>query len=210
MLPASGAGISSALTTGVQSFLSGMFAMGGEAGGEIGAAVLEAASMGAVGFSEAAFGFITVLPGLADNMQSVIADFNAGVIDGSEAAMSFTKELGNLSQGERDRVFLLARAGDEQAKMMAKAIIQFEQSADKMEKQGLEIENVQRGFNAFNAILKTVRSVFDNLVNTFMSGFGGITFAFFPNGMTYYYFSDGYDYAWESAVFSSNAIKPFC
>ena len=68
------------LTTGVQSFLSGMFAMGGEAGGEIGAAVLEAASMGAVGFSEAAFGFITVLPGLADNMQSVIADFNAGVI----------------------------------------------------------------------------------------------------------------------------------
>ena len=44
----------------------------------------------------------------------------------------------------------------------------------------------------------------------FMSGFGGITFAFFPNGMTYYYFSDGYDYAWESAVFSSNSIKPFC
>jgi len=44
----------------------------------------------------------------------------------------------------------------------------------------------------------------------FMSGFGGITFAFFPNGMTYYYFSDGYAYAWESAVFSSNSIKPFC
>jgi hypothetical protein len=44
----------------------------------------------------------------------------------------------------------------------------------------------------------------------FMSGFGGITFAFFPNGMTYYYFSDGYEYAWESAVFSSNSIKPFC
>jgi hypothetical protein len=43
-----------------------------------------------------------------------------------------------------------------------------------------------------------------------MSGFGGITFAFFPNGMTYYYFSDGYEYAWESAVFSSNSIKPFC
>ena len=44
----------------------------------------------------------------------------------------------------------------------------------------------------------------------FMSGFGGITFAFLPNGMTYYYFSDGYEYAWESAVFSSNSIKPFC
>ena len=44
----------------------------------------------------------------------------------------------------------------------------------------------------------------------FMSGFGGITFAFFPNGMSYYYFSDGYEFAWESAIFSSHSIKPFC
>ena len=44
----------------------------------------------------------------------------------------------------------------------------------------------------------------------FMSGFGGITFAFFPNGMSYYNFSDGYEFAWESAIFSSHSIKPFC
>ena len=44
----------------------------------------------------------------------------------------------------------------------------------------------------------------------FMSGFGGITFAFFPNGMSYYYFSDGYVYSWEDAVHAANVIKPFC
>ena len=160
------------LVTGAQSFLSGMRAMGGEVGGEIGVAVLEAASMGAVGFSDAAFGFITVLPGLADNMQSVIEDFNNGLINGEEAAMSFTNELGNLSDGERSRVFLLARAGDEQAKAMAKAIIQFEQSAAKMKEQGLEIENVQTGFNALNTIVAKVKGMFSAVINTFMSGFG--------------------------------------
>ena len=162
----------STLTTGVQSFLSGMRAMGGEAGGEIAAAVLEAATMGAVGFSDAAFEFITVLPSLADNMQDVIKDFNAGVIDGSEAAMSFTRELGNLSEGEKQRVYLLARAGDQQAKMMAKAITQFEQSAAKMAEQGLEIDAVQKGFNAFNSVLKTLKSTFSALLNVFMAGFG--------------------------------------
>ena len=44
----------------------------------------------------------------------------------------------------------------------------------------------------------------------FMSGFGGITYALLPNGMTYYYFSDGYTFAWESAVIAANQIKPFC
>ena len=160
------------LFTGLQGFLSGMRAMGGEVGGEIAEAVLEAASMGAIGFSDAAFGFVTVLPGLADNMQNVIADFEAGIIDGSEAAMAFTKELGNLSQGEKDRVFLLARAGDEQAKMMAKAIVQFETAAQRMEDQGTTIENVQEGFNAFNTILSKLRGAISSLTNNFMAGFG--------------------------------------
>jgi hypothetical protein len=44
----------------------------------------------------------------------------------------------------------------------------------------------------------------------FMSGFGGITVAFLPNNMTYYYFSDGYTFAWDSAVFAANEIKSFC
>ena len=44
----------------------------------------------------------------------------------------------------------------------------------------------------------------------FMSGFGGITIVFLPNDMTYYYFSDGYTYSWDDAVFAANKIRPFC
>ena len=160
------------LTTGLTDFISGMRAMGGEAGGEIGAAVLEAASMGAIGFSDAAFEFVKVLPSLSDNMQDVIEQFNSGVISGREAAMSFTNELGNLSQAEKDRVFLLARAGDEQAKAMASAIQQFEISAENMKKQGTTIENVQKGFNAFGAVVDKVKGMFAAAFNNFMDGFG--------------------------------------
>lgn len=157
---------------GLQDFVSGLRAMGGEAGGEIAAAVVEAASMGAVGFSEAAFGFITVLPQLSDNFQGVIDDFNNGLIDGKGAAMAITAELGNLSQAEKDRVFLLARAGDEQAKKMANAITQFEQSADRMKDQGVEIEGVQRGMQAFNAVIAKIKGMFSSTFNQFIQGFG--------------------------------------
>ncbi|MBB4858608.1 hypothetical protein HNO88_001934 [Novosphingobium chloroacetimidivorans] len=44
----------------------------------------------------------------------------------------------------------------------------------------------------------------------FLSGFGGISLAMFPNGVVYYYFSDGYEYAWRNAVKGANAIKPMC
>ena len=50
----------------------------------------------------------------------------------------------------------------------------------------------------------------DDVWIPFMSGFGGITFAFFPNKMSYYYFSDEYIYSWEDAVFGkkANVIPP--
>ena len=160
------------LTKGFRQFISVMRGMGGEVGGEIAAAAVEAASMGAVGFSEAAFGFITVLPGLADNFQDVIEGFNSGMLDGEAVARSFTKELGNLSDGEKQRVFLLARAGDEQAKAMAKAIIQFEQAEKTLAKQGVTTEGLADGFNAFNAVVAKVKGVFSSAFNQFMQGFG--------------------------------------
>ena len=163
---------SAQLTTGVADFLSAMRAAGGEAGGEIGAAVLEAASMGAIGFSDAAFGFITVLPSLADNFNGVIQDFNSGLIDGRGAAQAITQELGNLSESEKNRVFLLARAGDQQAQMMAKAIVQFEQSAEKFVKTGTTIEEFQKGMQALDTIQSKLRGGFDALFNNFMAGFG--------------------------------------
>ena len=159
------------LTSGLTDFVSGLRAMGGEAGGEIAAAVTEAASMGAIGFSDAAFGFITVLPQLSDNFQDVIQQFNDGMIDGKQAAMGIASELGNLGQAEKDRVFLLARAGDEQAKMMAKAITQFEQSATRMRKQGVEIDKVQRGFQTLNMIVEKVKGMFSAAFNNFIQGF---------------------------------------
>jgi len=44
----------------------------------------------------------------------------------------------------------------------------------------------------------------------FMSGYGGITVALLPNGMTYYYVSDGNSYAWSRAVIEANKFRPFC
>ncbi len=44
----------------------------------------------------------------------------------------------------------------------------------------------------------------------FMSGYGGITVALLPNGMTYYYVSDGNSYAWARAVIEANKFRPFC
>ena len=159
----------------LQSFLSGMRAMGGEAGGEIAAAVLEAASMGAVGFSDAAFGFITVLPSLSDNMQDVIKGFENGTLTGRDAVMSFSQELGNLTEYEKNRVFLLARAGDQNAQMMAKAIKQFEQANNRALEMGYELENVQKGFNAFNTVMDKIRGMFSSFFNNFMDGFGQTT-----------------------------------
>lgn len=44
----------------------------------------------------------------------------------------------------------------------------------------------------------------------FMSGYGGIIVAMFPNNMLYYYFSDGGAYAWARAAREANRIRPFC
>ena len=160
------------ITKGFQQFISVMRGMGGEVGGEIAAAAVDAASMGAIGFSDAAFGFITVLPGLADNFSDVIEGFNSGMLDGEAVARSFSAELGNLSDGEKQRVFLLARAGDEQAKAMAKAIRQFEQAEKSLAKQGVSTEGLANGFNAFNAVVDKVRGLFSAAFNQFMQGFG--------------------------------------
>ena len=44
----------------------------------------------------------------------------------------------------------------------------------------------------------------------YMSGYGGITVALFPNGMTYYYFSDSGIWRWAKAAAEANRIKQFC
>ncbi|HEY1708713.1 MAG TPA: hypothetical protein VGG10_10655 [Rhizomicrobium sp.] len=44
----------------------------------------------------------------------------------------------------------------------------------------------------------------------YMSGYGGITVAMMPDGITYYYYSDGGIFKWAEAAAEANRIKPFC
>lgn len=44
----------------------------------------------------------------------------------------------------------------------------------------------------------------------FLSGFGGITVAIFPNGIVYYYFSDSYTHRWRTGIEASHRIRNLC
>lgn len=44
----------------------------------------------------------------------------------------------------------------------------------------------------------------------FMSGYGGLVVALFPNGMTYFYVSDSGAWRWAEAAAEANRLKPFC
>jgi hypothetical protein len=44
----------------------------------------------------------------------------------------------------------------------------------------------------------------------YLSGFGGVTIALLPNGVTYYYFSDGNEFRFRRAVDAAAHIRPFC
>ena len=44
----------------------------------------------------------------------------------------------------------------------------------------------------------------------FMSGFGGITVAMFPNGVVYYYFSDTYTHRWRTGIEAAETIESMC
>ena len=82
---------------GVEQFASIMRATGGEVGGEIAAAVLEAAQGGAIGFSDAAVDMIAVLPRLAGTFNTAIKEFDNGFSNGAQVAEQLTSELANLS-----------------------------------------------------------------------------------------------------------------
>jgi len=44
----------------------------------------------------------------------------------------------------------------------------------------------------------------------FMSGYGGIIFALLPNGISYYYFTDGGHGSWKGAAVETDKITMFC
>ncbi|MGB7906185.1 MAG: hypothetical protein WCF43_15955 [Steroidobacteraceae bacterium] len=44
----------------------------------------------------------------------------------------------------------------------------------------------------------------------YMSGFGGVSIVLLPNGVTYYYFSDGDEFRFRRAVFAAAQLHPYC
>jgi len=165
------------VTAGIMDFASAMRGLGGEEGGQIAAAFTEAASMGALGFSDAMVGYVRAVPSLAGPMNDYINAVQRGTLSqdqANEMAQSITTNLGNLSAAEKNRVFALARAGDQQAQSMAKAISQFEQTESKLKEinKGFTMEGVQKGSNLLQTMLKQLIGMFDALKYSFFTGVG--------------------------------------
>ena len=168
---------------GAQEFVSVLRATGGTLGGELAAAAIEAGSFGAIGFSEAAKRFITVLPSLASGFNTVVRGFSNDVLNGEEAAIQFTKILGNLTENEKRRVFAIARTGDQQALVMAKGIMQFEKSFDKIQAltdTKLDPNKLQTLLNLFNTTMSKFTATFgairDKFILSFLEGIDFNTF----------------------------------
>ena len=166
-----GDSVRSDLVAGVEVFASGLAALGGSGGQALAEAFTEQATMGAIGLSDAAVGMVQALPRLAGPMN----EFRKAVEDGTltqsqadEMVQGLVSDLGNVSDSEKDRIFMLARIGDESAKQMAQAITQFEQSESKMKEvnemlgTGFNMDTVQKGTNAFNKVVAQATSGFSS------------------------------------------------
>lgn len=167
------------MLNGVRNFAIAMRGLGGEGGGSIAEAVVEAMTGGAIGFSDMAVDMIAVLPRLGGTFNELIKDFQAGTLDGAEAAEAMAGELGNLTARERDRIFMLARAGDQTARAMAQTIVAFEQSAKRLTEQGFqtsEQQSIQKGFNLINTIMSQLRGTIDFLINSVVFLIGDLDF----------------------------------
>lgn len=165
------------ITAGIRDFASAMGAMGGQEGASIAAAFTEAASMGAMGFSDEMTGYVRAVPSLAGPMNEYITAIQNGTLSQEQAdamAQDITSSLGNLSQAEKNRIFALARAGDQQAISMAKAVTQFEQSERKLKdiNKGFTMEGVQKGTNVLQTIMKELTGAFDAIKYSFLTGIG--------------------------------------
>ncbi len=66
----------------------------------------------------------------------------------------------------------------------------------------------KNGFWAYNA--QSALNCAEPLWIPFLSGFGGVQVALLPNGVVYYYVSDGGAYSWAGAARAAAAIAPLC
>jgi hypothetical protein len=73
---------------------------------------------------------------------------------------------------------------------------------------GSDVLRYNNGFWAYNA--QAALDCVEPVWIPFLSGFGGVMVALMPNGVVYYFVSDGGDYRWARAARAANAIAPMC
>jgi len=163
--------------TGVTDFGTAMRALGGEEGGKIAMAMTEAAAGGSLGFSDAMVGYVQALPSLSAPMNRYINAIQTGSLSQTQAnqmAVDLTDQLGNITAAERARVFALERQGDQHAASLARAILQFEQGAEKLKKMNasFNMSDVQVGTNTFNVALSEITGMIESFKYSFFAGLG--------------------------------------
>lgn len=167
----------SQMVAGLKEFGTIMAGMGGEEGKGIAQAMVEASAGGALGFSSSLVAMTAVLPRLQQTTVQLSNAMQNGTLtqEGAQKmAMSFSQELGNLSQGEKERIFAMERAGVEGATEMANAVRAFTASAARIDELQLNPDNVQKGTNALNNIISKIMGTFEAFRYSFLSGLGSI------------------------------------
>lgn len=167
----------SAMVAGVKEFGTIMAGMGGKGGEDIAAAMTEAAAGGALGFSGSLVAMTQVLPRLQSTTVELSRAMQNGTLTQEQAqrvATDFAKDLGNLSQGEKERIFAMERAGVEGATQMANAVRNFTASAARMEDLDINPSAVQTGTNALSNVISKVMGMFEALRYSFLEGVGSV------------------------------------
>lgn len=140
--------------------------MGGEVGSQLASAFIDAAGKGALGFSDAAVGFVRALPQLNGVFQDVLLSFRTGQLDAEQTRAKLEEIMGNQSESTRQRLFLLARAGDQSAAQLIQMANQFERSQRTISLFGVEVDNATKmqveRFGEFQKSIESVRALFGN------------------------------------------------
>lgn len=188
----------SGMVAGIREFGIVMKGLGGEGGAGIAEAMIEASAGGALGFSQNLVNMTAVLPRLQQTTVQLSNAFRDGTLTqemAQQVAMDFGQELGNLTQGEKERIFAMERAGVEGATQMANAVRNFTASAARMEELDINPSAVQKGTNALNAALSKVVGLFEALKFSFLEGVGSV------GGV-----SDAMEYLYDTVLKSLNKV----
>ena len=154
-------------------FADEMIRVGGEAGGQIAAAFIDAAGKGALGFSDAAVGIVRALPGMNKEFQNLRMGLLTGELNEVEMRERMSKLLGNQSEATRQRLFILARAGDESATKLLEFTNNFERAKTSISLFGFTAKKLAqdqvKNFSQFRRNMDAVRNSFGNFLITLFS-----------------------------------------